>query len=104
MKHPSNLAAVRAMFGDAVRDGLVDINPLRRATHCWIEGAEELVALTETELHELAGCALDERMELGEDYGKEYRAMVLFAGYVGLRPRRTICSAPGRCSGAALHN
>jgi integrase len=86
MKHPSNLPAVRAMFGDAVRDGLVDMNPFAELRIAGSKGRKDLVALTEGELHQLADCALDERMELGDDYGNEYRAMVLFAGYVGLRP------------------
>jgi integrase len=85
LKHPSNLGAVRAMFGDALRDGLVDINPFSNLRLPASRGRKHIVALTESELQALADMALDERMELGE-YGREYRAMILFAGYVGLRP------------------
>jgi integrase len=74
------------MFEDAVRDGLVDANPFAELRLAGSKGRKHIVALTETELHALADLALDPRMELGGAYGREYRAMILFAGYVGLRP------------------
>lgn len=43
---------------------------------------KDLIALTEPELHELADTALG----VHGDYGPTFRAMILFAGYVGLRP------------------
>ena len=85
MKHRSNLAAVRAMFGDAVRDGLVEVNPFAELRLPGSKGRKDIVALTEAELVALADTALLPAMEMGE-YGPIYRAMVLFAGYVGLRP------------------
>lgn len=85
MKHRSNLAAVRAMFGDAMRDGLVDFNPFAELRLPGSRGRKDLVTLTEPELVALADVALSDEMEL-EEYGREYRAMVLFSGYVGLRP------------------
>jgi integrase len=85
MKHKSNLSAVRAMFGDAVRDGLLAINPFSELRLPGSRGRKDLVALTEPELTALADVALTDEMEFG-DYGREYRAMILFAGYVGLRP------------------
>lgn len=85
LAHPHCLAAVRAMLGDAVRDGLLAGNPFAGLRLPGLEGRKHIVALTESELLALAGLALDERMELGA-YAPEYRAMVLFAGYVGLRP------------------
>jgi integrase len=85
MKHHSCLSAVRAMFGDAVRDGLVDINPFSELRLPGSRGRKDIVALTELQLAALADVALADEMELGE-FGREYRAMVLFAGYVGLRP------------------
>lgn len=45
-------------------------------------GRKDLVALTEDELHELGDTAA---RVLG-DYGPTFRSMILFAGYVGLRP------------------
>jgi integrase len=85
IKHKSDIAAVRAMFGDALRDGLVDFNPFAELRIAKGRGRKDLVALTEAELTGLADFVLDPRMELG-DYAPEYRAMILFAGYVGLRP------------------
>ena len=85
LKHPHHLPAVRAMFGDAMRDGLIDINPFSQLRLPQSRGRKDIVALTELELHELAAFALDSRMGL-DTYGVEYRAMILFAGYVGCRP------------------
>jgi integrase len=85
MKHRGNLPAVRAMFGDAMRDGLIDANPFAELRLPGSRGRKDLVALTERELVALADVALTDEMELGE-YGSEYRSMILFSGYVGLRP------------------
>jgi integrase len=84
-KHQANLSAVRAMFGDAMLDGLIPMNPFANLRLPGSRGRKDIVALTERELQKLADLALDDRMELGE-FGREYRAMILFAGYVGLRP------------------
>lgn len=85
IKHRSHLPAVRAMFGDALRDGLVEINPFAELRLPGSRGRKDLVVLTERELLALADVALSDEMELG-DFGPEYRAMILFSGYVGLRP------------------
>jgi integrase len=85
LRHKSNHAAVRAMYGDAMRDGLVEINPFAGLRLPGSRGRKDIIALTESELGALADVALTDEMELGE-YGAEYRAQVLFAGYVGLRP------------------
>lgn len=85
LKHRNHLAAVRAMFGDALRDDLIDRNPFAELRLPGSKGRKNITALTEPELVELADFALDDRMELGE-YGLEFRATVLFSGYVGLRP------------------
>jgi len=84
-KHRSNHPAVRAMFADAMRDGLIDLNPFAELRLPGSRGRKDLVTLTEVELVALADVALSDEMELG-DYGPEYRAMILFSGYVGLRP------------------
>jgi integrase len=85
MNHRSDLPAVRAMFGDALRDGLVDLNPFAALRIPKSRGRKDLIALTELELVDLANVALDPRMEL-EDYAPQLRAMILFSGYVGCRP------------------
>jgi integrase len=88
LKHPSDVAAVRAMFGDAVRDGLVERNSFSELRLPQSRGRKDITALTEAELLALADVVLDPRMELG-DFAAEYRAMVLWAGYVGTRPGET---------------
>ena len=85
LKHRGDLTTVRAMFADALRDGLIDFNPFAELRIARGRGRKDIVALTESELIQLADLALDRRMELG-DFGPSYRAMILFAGYVGLRP------------------
>jgi len=85
MKHRSAVSSVRAMFGDAMRDGIVDLNPFANLRLPGSRGRKDIVALTEPELTALADVALSSEMEMG-DFAAEYRAMVLFAGYVGLRP------------------
>jgi integrase len=79
------LPAVRAMFGDALRDGLVDVNPFAQLRLPQPRGRKDIRALTERELVELAAVARDPRMRL-DAFGVEYEAMILFAGYVGCRP------------------
>ena len=73
------------MFGDAVRDGLTPINPFAELRLPGSRGRKDIEVLMEDELVALADLALDPRMEV-EDYGPQYRAMVLFAGYTGVRP------------------
>ena len=85
LQHKGDLSTVRAMFGDALRDGLIEFNPFAELRLPGSRGRKNITALSETDLTALAEFALDPRMELG-DYGAEYRSMVLFAGYVGLRP------------------
>jgi len=98
MKHKGNHSAVRAMFGDAVRDGLIAANPFANLRLPGSRGRKDIVALTERELTALADLALNPRMELGE-FGIEYRAVILFAGYVGLRPGELFALRTGDVDG-----
>ncbi|MGH2878986.1 MAG: tyrosine-type recombinase/integrase [Solirubrobacteraceae bacterium] len=85
LKHRSSLPAVRAMFGDAVRDGLIPFNPFAELRLPGSKGRKDLEVLGEDELGTLAQLAFDPRMEL-DDYAPQYWAMILFAGYTGVRP------------------
>ncbi|MEA2192595.1 MAG: hypothetical protein QOI73_2716 [Solirubrobacteraceae bacterium] len=79
----SNLRAVRAMFTDAIDRGLhPGPNPFANMRLDHSRGHKDLMALTEAEPHAFADCALD----VHDGYGPALRAMILFAGYVGLRP------------------
>lgn len=78
---------VRALFNDAKRNGAVTSNPFANLRLSQSKGRKGLSALTEDELHELADVAL---AALGA-YGPTFRAVILFAGYVGLRPAELFC-------------
>ena len=95
LEHRSMVGAVRAMFGDALRDGLCDINPFAGLRLEGSEGRRHIVALTEAELTRLDELA---QKKFGE-YGQEYGAMILFAGYVGLRPGELFALEPGDIDG-----
>ncbi|MEK6273704.1 MAG: site-specific integrase [Actinomycetota bacterium] len=71
------------MFNDAINDGLhPGPNPFANLRLEQPRGRKDLTALKEDELHQLADVAL----RVHGDYGPTLRAMILFAGYVGLRP------------------
>jgi integrase len=79
----SNVRVVRALFSDAINDGLhPGPNPFANLRLEQSRGRKDLVALTEDELQRLGEVAL----AVHEDYGATFRAMILFAAYVGLRP------------------
>ena len=83
----SNVRAVRAMFNDAINDGLhPGPNPFAGLRLEQPRGRKDLIALKEVELQALA----DKALAVLGDYGPTFRAMILFAGYVGLR--RVSCS------------
>lgn len=85
INNQANHPAVRAMFGDAWRDGLIPSNPFAGLRLPGSKGRKLIVALTEPELRHLAATAHDPRMELGE-FAVVMEAMVLFEGFVGMRP------------------
>lgn len=74
---------VRTMYADALRDGLVSGNPFSALRILVPEGRRRITVLTESEVQALAEKAL----EAYDDYfGPTVRALVLTAGFVGLRP------------------
>jgi integrase len=88
------------MFNDAINDGLhPGPNPFANLRLEQSRGRKDLVALTENELHELGNTAL---CVLGE-YGPTFRAMILFAGYVGLRPGELFALERGDLSEDEVH-
>jgi integrase len=84
LKQPqSNVRAVRSMLNDAINDSLhPGPNPFANLRLEQPRGRKDLVALTEAELQTLADSAL----AVHSDYGPTFRAMIVFAAYVGLRP------------------
>lgn len=79
----SNVRVVRAMFNDAINEGLhPGPNPFANLRLEQPRGRKDLQALTADEVADLADCAL----KVHGAYGEVFRAIILFAGYVGLRP------------------
>lgn len=79
----SNVRVVRSLFTDAINDGLhPGPNPFANMRLEQPRGRKDLIALTEPELFELGECAL----RAHGPYGPAFRAMIIFAAYVGLRP------------------
>jgi integrase len=79
----SNVRVVRALFADAINDGLhPGPNPFANMRLEQPRGRKDLIALTEPELHDLADWAL----KAHGAFGPAFRAVILFAAYVGLRP------------------
>lgn len=77
LRHPqSNVLVVRAMFNDAINDGLhPGPNPFANLRLEQSRGRKDLIALTIAELDELAEVA---RRVYGE-FGAVFRAMILFS-------------------------
>ncbi|GIK77869.1 MAG: hypothetical protein BroJett022_15590 [Actinomycetes bacterium] len=82
LRHRSNLASVRAMFTDAMDEGIVAANPFSNLRLEQSRGRRDLEVISEAQLDELADAAL----RVCGDLGATIRATILFAAYVGLRP------------------
>jgi len=80
--HRASVSVVRAMFNDALREEVVVSNPFADMRLPQSRGRKDLVVLSSAEVRELADVALD----FFDDYGPVFRACVLFAAWVGLRP------------------
>jgi integrase len=79
----SNVRVIRAMFNDAINDGLhPGPNPFSNLRLEQPRGRKDLTALTEDELARLADVAF----EVHGEFGQVFRAMIVFSAYVGLRP------------------
>lgn len=82
LKHRGSLPVVRALFNDALNEECVVSNPFANLRLDQRRGRRDLEALSEPEVLGLANVSLD----LFGAYGPTFRACVLFAAYVGLRP------------------
>lgn len=85
-KHPHDHGALRAMFSDARREGLVGDNPFSKLGISRGRGRKDIVVLTEEELDTLAELALRVHGSRPDEFGPVFRAFVLFGSYTGLRP------------------
>lgn len=82
---PQDLGALRAMFSDARRDGLVRSNPFSELGIKKGRGRKDIIPVTEEELQRLGDLALEAHGSLDHEYGRTFRAMLLFAAHSGLR-------------------
>ncbi|MCB0863525.1 MAG: site-specific integrase [Solirubrobacterales bacterium] len=82
MENPSQHAALRAMFNDAVRDELCHSNPFADLRLPQSRGRKDLVPITSEEFDRLCDCAL----EVHGNYGKNFEALILAAAYTLMRP------------------
>jgi integrase len=80
---PGTVPALRAMFNDAIGDGLADENPFARLGLEQSKGREDIIVLTVEELDELAARA---RRHHGGNFGDEAAALIIWAAYTCMRP------------------
>jgi integrase len=81
LSHPAAAKVARALFADALDDGLVVGNPFQ-GLRLKASSRKDIRVLSETELHDLADRSLEVH---GPEYGPTFRAMILFSAYSGLR-------------------
>lgn len=82
IENPTFARYPRALFEDALNDGLVSENPFARLRLPQSRGRRDIVALTEDQVAELGELAASG----GSEYGPTARALVLFLAHVGVRP------------------
>ena len=87
--HPGTVPALRAMFNDALEDGLCAVNPFAKLGLDRSKGREDIVVLTRAELDALAQLA---RRMNGERFGREVAALILWAAYTRMRPGETFAA------------
>jgi integrase len=86
LRHPGQLAALRAMFSDARRSGMVVGNPFLKLGIERSRGRRDLPSewLTADDVERLAQCAREAHGVNG--YGETIAGLIVFAAYTGLRP------------------
>lgn len=86
LRHRGQLPALRAMFNDARRSGMVLTNPFRELGIERPRGRRDLPSdwLTAKDVGRLAECAHTVHDEHG--YGDTFAGLLVFAAYTGLRP------------------
>jgi len=86
VRHQGQLLALRAMFNDARRSGMVMSNPFRELGIERSRGRRDLPSewLTAKDVDRLAQCARE--VHAANGYGDTLAGLLLFAAYSGLRP------------------
>jgi integrase len=89
LEHPGCVPALRLMFNDADRDGLVDDNPFAALGIERSRGREDITVLTVEEVDLLVEIAL---AECGLKWGQEVAAMIGWAAYTCARTGETFAT------------
>jgi integrase len=86
LRHPAQVMALRAMFNDARRSGIVVSNPFKELGIERSRGRRDLPSewLTAADVDRLAQCAREVHGTTG--YGDTIAGLLVFAAYTGLRP------------------
>lgn len=87
--NPSTVASLRAMYTDAIEDGLADANPFSKLGIEQSRGREDIIVLTKPEVDELAEFA---RRHYGGLFGEEVAAIIIWAAYTCMRPGETFAA------------
>jgi integrase len=99
-QHPGRIAAARAMYNDAIREGLADTNPFARLGMSQGDGRKDIVVLTCQEIDRLAELAIQVH---GQQFGVEFAAMILWGAYTCMRPGETFAARFSRLHGDTYH-
>lgn len=98
---PGSLNYVRSMFAHARDLGALGLNPFSGLGLDKGPGRRDNDPLTEAQLHELADAAL--RVAWSHPYGDQFRALIIFAAYTGLRPGEVCAVQWADLDGNRLH-
>jgi integrase len=98
--HSSCVPALRAMFNDARRDGLIDENPFAALGFERTRGRENITVVTEDEVDLLADIAL---ADCGAEWGQEISAMIKWAAYTCARTGETFAARRSLLEGDVYH-
>lgn len=94
--HPSGAREVRAMFNDAIADGIASVNPLAKMGADKTRGRHSIVVLTADELNMLKETTVEIH---GEEWGVEFAAMIDWAAYTCMRPGEVFAAEYSRLDG-----
>lgn len=100
IEHPACVPALRAMFNDAKRDGLVNENPFAALGLERGRGREAITVLSEEEVELLADIA---QAECGSAWGPEIAAMIKWAAYTCARTGETFATKRSLLDGDMYH-
>jgi integrase len=87
--NPARVPALRAMWTDAVQEGLADTNVFAKLGLDRGRGREDIIVLTTAEVDRLVEISLEVH---GEKFGGEFGAMITWSAYTCMRPGETFAA------------